>query len=375
MDLIILIPTFQRPTTLIWSLQSVIRQKFGTNNFKKKIFILNSDLRTKKSVDESVAFVLKNNLEHEFDKISICQANNNLHSIENWFEIVKTNTKNGDVVIIHGDDDIMLPNSLLFRYYSAVASDKTVFIGNCLWSCYFLMQHSGIYLDTIDNPYECCNYFQYRSARVEDLTTFALPFISVYTYKINDKFWSLFYSAIQWSDQLPFERKIKYPFIPYFIGLAAYNKMEMGVACVNLVIRGQLFKKRKFLPPKTITEYANGGIILLTGLAVLNNETLINNNDFFWIRKNHRETTKKHIFQSFFRRDGLTISQVFNLYLIAKPAFTLREFNLSILFKNFRQLFNNILFTSNLKRWFVGWGRETSMIEFWEKWDVSNTTK
>ena len=373
MRLIILIPTYQRPSTLIWSLQSVIRQKFANLNFTKKIIILNNDPNYKTQVDQSVNQVVTNYPDHEFDAIEIIQGNTTISTIKGVYDNLKDITEKGDIAIIHGDDDIMLPNSLLFRYNSAIASKQNVFIVNCLWSCFFVKQKAGIFLDAIDNPYEPAKPYQYSLPNSDEVASYALPFISIYTYKISDEFWSIYDLSIQWSDQLPFEPRIKYPFIPFYIGLAAYHTKQLGVANVDMAIRGQLFSERFFLPPLTVTEYANGGIILLTGLAVLNNNTLKNNPDFQLLRKNHREATKNHIFQSFVRRDGLSIAQLFILYRIADPAFNLKEFTTSIILKNFRQLFNNILFTANLKRWFVGWGKETSMQSFWEKWDHNNS--
>ena len=373
MRLIILIPTYQRPSTLIWSLQSVIRQEFANSKFTKKIIILNNDPNYKTQVDQSVNQVVKNNPNHAFDAIEIIQGNTTISTIKGVYDNLKSITETGDIAIIHGDDDIMLPNSLQFRYDSALASKLNVFIANCLWSCFFVKQKAGIFLDTLENPYESAKPYQYSLPNSDEVASYALPFISIYTYKISDEFWSNYDLAIRWSDQLPFEPRIKYPFVPYFVGLAAYLRMQLGVANVNLVIRGQLFSKRTFLPPLTVTEYANGGIILLTGLAVLNNDTLKNNPNFHLIKYNHREGTKKHIFQSFVRRDGLSIPQLLNLYRIADPAFTVKDFTISIILKNCRQLFNNIFFTTNLKRWFVGWGKETTLQEFWEKWNQSNS--
>ena len=372
MSLVILIPTYQRPSTLIWSLQSVIRQKFANSNFTKKIFILNNDPNYKNQVDQSVNQVLENNPHHQFDTIEILQGNTKIPSIKNMYGNLKAVTEIGDIAIIHGDDDIMLPNSLLFRYNSALASDKNIFIVNCLWTCIFVKQKLGVCLDTISNPYERCKPYHHTPATVDDLTSYALPFISIYTYKISEVFWSIFDLAVRWSDQLPYEPKIKYPFVPFYIGLAAYHTKQLGVANVNVAIRGQLFSKRLFLPPLTVTEYANGGIILLTGLAVLSNEDLLHNPDFALIRKNHRESTKKYVFQSFVRRDGLSLAQLMELYRIAGSGFQIREFTVSVILKNCRHLFDNIFYTNNLKRWLVGWGKETSMQEFWEKWDQSN---
>ena len=134
MRLIILIPTYQRPSTLIWSLQSVIRQKFANSNFTKKIIILNNDPNYKNQVDQSVNQVVKSNPYHEFDSVEIIQGNTIISTIKGVYDNLRAITESGDIAIIHGDDDIMLPNSLLFRYTSAMASKLNVFIVNCLWS-------------------------------------------------------------------------------------------------------------------------------------------------------------------------------------------------------------------------------------------------
>ena len=133
MRLIILIPTYQRPSTLIWSLQSVIRQKFANSNFTKKIIILNNDPNYKNQVDQSVNQVVKSNPYHEFDSVEIIQGNTIISTIKGVYDNLRAITESGDIAIIHGDDDIMLPNSLLFRYTSAMASKLNVFIVNCLF--------------------------------------------------------------------------------------------------------------------------------------------------------------------------------------------------------------------------------------------------
>jgi len=304
--------------------------------------------------------------------IQIIQGDESVVSIKRWFSNIKKFTSDEDIAIIHGDDDIMLPNSLLYRYQEAIKCNKTVFIGSALWSAYFLKSKSGIFIDGLIQPYDSPNTIKFESASGNELLKFPLPFISVYTYKINQKFWTVFDTALSWSDALPYEPKIKYPYVPFYIGLAAQYQNELAVANANLVIRGQLFQLRQLLPPLTVTEYANGGIISLCGLAVLNNETLKRNSDFDSIRNNHRELTKKYVLLSLSRRDGVSLPDLFKLYKLSKAKFRFNEFSITIILMNFRYLFDNIFFTTNLKRWFTGWGNETSFKLFWQNWEKRN---
>lgn len=375
MRLIILIPTFQRPSTLVWSLQSVIRQKFANLKIEKKIFVLNNDPNYREKVNQSVSFVLNNNIDHEFDHIEILQGDTTIPSIKNMYGNLQRLTQNDDIAIIHGDDDILLPNTLEFRVESAMKSDKQVLIANALMSCSFLLNREGIFLSNVKEPYQRGISYDSVAPNQKDISTFSLPFISIYTYKINKTFWKIFDTAIHWADELPFAPKIKYPFVPYFIGLSAHHYRELAVADVNIVIRGQLFSLRKFLPPKTVTEYANGGIILLTGLAILNNSVLSNDSDFDDLRVIHRKSTLKLVFQSFTRRDGVSLKKLFELYKIAKANFSIKEFTPKIILLNIRHLFDNLLFTQNISRIIKGWGPETHFLEFWKNWDENNIIK
>ncbi|MFM7357106.1 MAG: glycosyltransferase family A protein [Sediminibacterium sp.] len=375
MSLVVLIPTFQRPSTLEWSLQSVIAQKFYNKNITKKIYVLNNDTLTANEVEKVVNRVLQNNSKHEFEHIEILQGDQSLYVIQNWFGNLKRITNEGDIAIIHGDDDIMLPNTLMHRYEAAFLSDKCVCIGNSLWSCHFIESQPGFFIDLLSNPYESGSKFTFKSSLADNLVEIPLPFISAYAYKISDKFWSIFSLTIKWSDLLPFEPKIKYPFIPYYVGLTAHHEQQLGITSNNMVIRGQLFKLRRYLPPKTVTEYANGGITLLAGLVFLNNEFLQKNSDFNLIRYRHRKTTLHYFFQSLFKRNGMSLRDLQLLYYMSGAKFLLKEFTAPVLIKNMRHLSDNLFFTLNIGKWIKGFGKVTSPELFWQNWGMNNISK
>lgn len=372
MSLVIMIPTYQRPDALLWSLRSVLEQKIGDIGVCKKLFILNNDKSSKDAVDKTVSTALAQVSNHEFDLVETVQGNTEIPAVKNIYGHFKEFTAEGDIAIIHGDDDIMFPDTLLHRYHGAVASAQFVCLAKFTGSCFFFKNKAGVFLDTVPDPYQPGKEEVYRRAAKEDITGFPLPFISVYIYKTGKTFWSIYDEAISWSDRLPFEPKIKYPFVPFFIGLSAYYRNELSVCDQTNVIRGQLFATRKLLPPLTVTEYANGGIISLTGLAILNNKELKTHPDYNLIRKNFRDSSKNYVLQALSRRDGVSLGKLRTLYQLADTQFSIGEFSFKTVLQNLRNLADNLLFTRNIKRWLTGWGKETSPVVFWENWTKNN---
>jgi hypothetical protein len=364
MSLFILIPTFQRLTTLYWSLDSVLKQTLPNNNLFSKILILNNDTSDNFSdVAMVVKSVLKNNPSHNFDLVDVKQGDNSITPIKNMYGAIKENTINGDIAIIHCDDDIMLPNTLLDRYLAAKNSDLEIIVSKFLESAYFFVNDENIYLNlkNISNS-EIINL---NKAIADDLINYSIPFLSIYTYKISETFWDIYAQAIFWSDELPYEPKIKYPFIPFFIGLSAYNKNKLATYNTNVVIRGHLFKRNFFNFPNVVTEYVNAGIILLTGESVLRNLELKKNSDFDNLRFDFKKTVDSFILLTLFKRDGVKFMELLYLFKTTNRVLTLKTFIKNINSKSLRNLFNNIIFdTRYIKKYIFGWGIKFSKNNF-----------
>lgn len=366
MSLIILIPTFKRPDTLYWSLKSVISQKFYGNNLSKSIHILNNDPFTAAKVDFIVAKLLAEYNNHEFNDIVISQGNTSLPAIKNIYTFLDKITENEDIAIIHGDDDIMLPDTLLERYNAAVTSDKIVTIAKAIGTCYFFENKKGIFLDSVIHKLIKHNEVNFKNAKFTDLTNYSIPFFSVYNYRISDGFWKIYNQAIAWADEQQLPTQVKYPFVPFYIGLSSFLNKKLGCSNSNIVIRGQYLKNNVILPSSVITEYANTGVIMLTGLSVLNNLSLKDNPDFDNLRSEFRNNSLNFLFQSFFRRGGLSFAEYKSLIKLSNIKFSYEVFLCLISLNSLRNLFNNIFFdTRYLKQKIFGWGRETSNEEFW----------
>ena len=366
MSLIIFIPTFQRPKTLMWSLDSVLKQNFNKEYFKK-IYIINNDIDTKVDVENCVETCMKNNHTNNFDSIEILQGDNSIPGTKNLYGIIKSNSSNEDVAIIHCDDDIMLPDTLDYRYFAALNSNFDWLIAKAIGTAFFFTGQDNVYFNDFDKVHKQEN-ISYQEATVETLTNYSIPFLSVYTFKTNKGFWNLYDQAINWSDAMPYEPRIKYPFVPFFIGLAAYKDRNLACSDTHIVIRGQLFKLNRISLPIVVTEYANTGIVLLTGLSVLMNRDLINDSNFDNIRIEFKKNTDDFLLQTLFKRDGVKFNELKYLFETTNTSMNSFNFIKKINFKTLRNLFNNLIFdTRFIMTSLKGWGEKSTITEFWNK--------
>jgi hypothetical protein len=367
MALKIFIPTFQRPSVLVWSLDSVLKQSFENTKFEKKIFVINNDFQTKNKVDDAVNLSLSYNALHNFDEVNIIQGNSSLPGTINLWGIIRQNTNEEDVAIIHCDDDIMLPQTLYERYMSTLNSSKDLLIAKAIGTAYFFENKDYVCFNKFNLVFENKKN-EYLNAISDDLVNFSIPFLSVYTFKTNSRFWNLYSEAIGWSDALPYEPSIKYPFVPFFIGLSAFKNKNLACSNTNIVIRGQVFKFTKFKLPIVVTEYANTGIILLTGLSVLMNSDLYKENDFDNIRLEFRKNVDDYLLQTLFKRQGVKFSQLDYLFKTTATPKNIFNFISIINLKRLRNLFDNLIFdTRYLKTNYKGWGPQSTIISFWTK--------
>ena len=257
----------------------------------------------------------------------------------------------------------MLPNTLESRYIAAINSNYDIIISKFLESAYFFVNDENIYLNL--KNITISEIIKLNKAIADDLINYSIPFLSIYTYKTSKTFWEIYEQAIFWSDEMPYEPKIKYPFIPFFIGLSAYNKNKLATYNTDVVIRGHLFKRNFFKFPTVVTEYVNAGIILLTGESVLRNPELNKNIDFDNLRLDFKKTVDAFILQTLFKRGGVKFIELLYLFKTTNRVLSLKTYIINITFKSLRNLFNNIIFdTRYIKKYIFGWGIKFSKNNF-----------
>lgn len=373
MAVVVIIPTYQRPETLFWSLKSVLLQKFADNKqCECRIVVLNNDLSTKHEVAKTVDRALSIIGQGVFESVQLFHRDPPLSGTENFYRGISEHTKNGDVAFIHGDDDIMYQGSLEKRARMLESHDAAFLINKSSGKVFFFKNQENIYVSSGKHERhissENSSIPNCRLAVKEDLLNYSIPFVSAYGYKIGDEFWNCCREAYRWADALPFERKIRHPFLPFYMGLSAWKNGQLIVCPENMVMRGQLLRSRGVLPPKVVTEYANTGIIFLTGLAVLNNSDLSAFPELNDLRRAFRKNAAEYIVSAFYKRDGVSLEKLFTLIDLANLKLSSEGLVLRAVYVNSKRLFTTMLGLSNIRNRIRGWGACTNPGDFWVKW-------
>ncbi len=376
MAVVVIIPTFQRPETLVWSLQSVLMQDVRaiSPSEELRIVILNNDPGTKDKVEAAVRKSLVFADKHGFNRVTTIHRDPPLLGIFNLYLGLKEYTSDGDIAFLHGDDDIMISGTLVRRYQVARNSNAAFNIGKTSGKMFFFKNDPCIYVDDKEISNITATQLNWRWASKQDLTAYSLPFVSAYCYRMGPEFWSCYNQAKGWADALPLESKIRLPFLPFYIGLAAWVNKCLAVMPEEVVRRGQLLQSRGLLPPRVITEYANTGIILQTGLAVTSNEFLGAVEDLDDVRNGLKSAVSEYLFFSLYRRDGVSLGQLKALWAQTKVSLWRGNFLLRAVFCACTTIAKNIFMLNNLRNRLSGWGRRLSSENFWALWDINQRT-
>lgn len=373
MAVVVIIPTYQRPETLFWSLKSVLLQKFSDNNqSERRIVVLNNDVSTKLQVTEVVDRALSLVGRGVFESVLLFHRDPPISGVENFYRGISEHTRNGDIAFIHGDDDIMCQGSLEKRAGMLESHDAAFLITKSSGRVFFFENQENIFISSEKHERhisaEESSIPQCRLAVKEDLLNYSIPFVSAYGYKIGNEFWNCYREAYRWADALSFEPKIRHPFIPFYMGISAWKNGQLIVCPENMVMRGQLLQSRGVLPPKVVTEYANTGIILLTGLAVLNNSDLSVYQELNDLRRVFSINAAEYIASAFYRRDGVSLEKLFALINLSNLKLNSKDLVLRAVYGNGKRIFAAMLGLSNLRSRIRGWGACTNPEDFWAQW-------
>lgn len=110
--MLIVIPTYRRNDSVRWVLRSLIQCDTDKIPEKVRVLVVNNYPPAKNEIDKIVAeFSVNTHLDWNI----LCREKS-LPPIENWYSAICDHAFNDEVVLLHGDDDILCPWSLEDRY-------------------------------------------------------------------------------------------------------------------------------------------------------------------------------------------------------------------------------------------------------------------
>jgi hypothetical protein len=266
--MLIIVPSYKRTDCLYWVLKSICRCNISAISEEKKVVVVNNHPPSRNIIDSIIA-------KFNDDKIFTWQAlhrEETLPPIDSWYSAVAQFAAEGEVVVLLGDDDLMLPWGLQDRYREIVNGRADMVLSDFADRIFFF--HGGQdYWMTSPMPVENEQEKHAQEWEFFPAKYLEASFISSHCYRNTVNFRNGLELALVWCDsQSWLERGTRtgmLPFyLPYAIACSGGKVISLYSKCV---FRGA------YADESIKSTYADGGNVAFYSLCaydVLVNRTL-----------------------------------------------------------------------------------------------------
>lgn len=295
--MIVLIPSYKRTEVLENVVKSVIKCDINGINERILILIVNNFPPNKEIV---VEIVKKLCIQDPFQS-RIIHRTQTLPATESWFMALSSVAINDEVIVLLGDDDLLLPWGLKNRYNQINYNKADMLISDFYQRLYFFDNGNRCWLDNQDDIFYngekvAVKWNIYPSKHPE------ASFISNHCYRYTDKFKDGLDLAIKWckiQNWVPIEFATGN--LPFYL---AYALNSIGGNVISIheksVIRGSIAKEAFY------QDYSDGGNTSFYCLLIYNtfsNKTLHKDlNIYAELRKKYKITFLSGIISIFFNK-------------------------------------------------------------------------
>lgn len=235
--IVILVPTYNRPGPLVWSLLSALRQQVpGTALAARKIVVLNNGTPPG-LVERAVEVALLEVGDHPWS-VSVVNREPPLDPQLSWYGGLDEHCADGDVAFLHGDDDLLLPGAAALRASAIVESGA---------SCLLSRSHGGLFFDGSDAeraylrpiPKPPIGPLAWRPLTAATCSDFTTAFIGNHCYRAGSALRSAVATGMAWLRTLPLEGVQQLAMLPYFLPIAVADQDLLAGTDASCCIRGQ----------------------------------------------------------------------------------------------------------------------------------------
>lgn len=232
--MLIVLPTYKRLDQLRWSLTSVLRAELP-NAEPARVCVVSNHPASHSGVQAVIDSVVGTTSTATKWEIELFKREKTLDPVDNWYGAISEKAREGEVVFLHGDDDIILEWGLVHRRNALLNSGGTVLLTPFTGGLTF--DGSECYAP------EICRPLQIPCAEVLDFTSLMLataPFMGSHAYVFNHDFREAVATSYNWCESQNWlshnERTL---FLPLYLPLAA---LYLGIKVIGMnlscVVRG-----------------------------------------------------------------------------------------------------------------------------------------
>jgi hypothetical protein len=257
--MVVLIPSYKRTEILHWVIRSVVNCDIQGIDERVLILVVNNYYPNKAVVDSILAqYRFEGNLEY-----LVLHREKTLPAVESWFSAMFTIAQEDEVVVLLGDDDILLPWGLKNRYHQIRETQADMLLSDFYQRLYFFQGGEKCWLNCEmpkpPIPNLAAIPWDYLPAKHPEAS-----FISNHCYRNTEAFCKGFETAMSWckaQDWVPIEYATG--ILPFYM---AYATKSSGGVVVSLhekcVVRGSVADEAMY------QDYSDGGNMSFYSLLI-----------------------------------------------------------------------------------------------------------
>lgn len=235
--LVVVVPTYRRPRPLVWSLSSVLRQDLAPVGLARRRVVVVNNGGPPGEVEAAVELAVAECGANGWT-LSVVHRDPPMDPALSWYGALQDETAEGDAAFLHGDDDLLLPGSLLARHGALRDAGAALLLSRA---------HAGLYFDggAVDQVYlrpvpgPVRRPLTWRRSGPAGLAGSGAAFIGNHAYRIGPEFRAAVAQALAWATALPATISQRLGMLPWLVGLAVADSGGLASTEAACALRGQ----------------------------------------------------------------------------------------------------------------------------------------
>lgn len=232
MNVTVILPTYRRAEPLVWSMASVLLQKLDTDIRQARLVVINNDAE-EAPVENAGKQALQKFGAGRWN-VQYVHRKQTMDPVLSWYQGMRDHSSAGDIVFLHGDDDLMLPHSLMERVRLMELENTDLLLTQS--------QHGGFFSEDAARLLVSDKLSWVREEkvtaverRISHFTHLGPAFIGNHCYRNTESFWLGWEACLRRFEQVPISGFQQRAMLPYLlpIDVARFGKV-VGVekSCV-----------------------------------------------------------------------------------------------------------------------------------------------
>lgn len=262
-------PTYKRLDCLRLSLLSVLNNELPPNEPCR--LVLSNNYPPHRQDVEDIVSTLRGHTNFSKWEIIYNHQIQTVPAVDNWYQTILNFGKEDEMVVLHGDDDLLTPESLKHRFELIQAADCDFILSGVLGNLTFVdknrIYYAGRFSAKGPSVVEELNF--------DNFEKFGNVFIGNHTYKNTSKFKEAIVKVKEWTEaQQWIDYSTRNLMFPYYLILALLYIGARGIgSSIQGCFRGTSLDE-KLNAPFNASYGWNSGLLSLIMLDVLDNDDL-----------------------------------------------------------------------------------------------------